>query len=285
MVLFNSDTAPKEWYCQGFNGCILFSLINGGYIPEYITKPHLAKVFKPNSDLSKMTLEEKTLYELKAATLWALVSGYYPFEHKESFYTIYTAFMRLIKNKDKINEENYHKKVLNYARKVRTLCDFFANHDASSLNNGTWNAGNHLRLTSETFTSLDDLPYKSLICWRGNHWVVYLGAFDKDSVIVIDPKIHDGFNRIAAADLEGARIIKPENIHCDAKIQNIFFDFCSNPREMLDSLRRREFSEKMAELIKRLDHISFTEHDYNKFIKQSKFFLESLDKEHYRYEL
>ena len=149
MVLFNSDTAPKKWYCQGFNGCILFSLINGGYISEYITKPHLAK----------------------------------------------------------------------------------------------------------------------------------------DSVIVIDPKIHDGFNRIAVSDLEGARIIKPENIHCDAKIQNIFFDFCSNPREMLDSLRRREFSEKMAELIKRLDHISFTEHDYNKFIKQSKFFLESLDKEHYRYEL
>ncbi|MBR1715791.1 MAG: hypothetical protein IJ717_12725 [Treponema sp.] len=97
--------------------------------------------------------------------------------------------------------------------------------------------------------------------------------------------IQKRFNRIAVSDLEEARIIKPENIHCDAKIQNIFFDFCSNPREMLDSLRRREFSEKMAELIKRLDHISFTEHDYNKFIKQSKFFLESLDKEHYRYEL
>lgn len=97
MVLFNSDKAPKEWYCQGFNGCILFSLINGGYISEYMTKLHLAKVFKPNSPLSKI--------------------------------------------------------------------------------------------------------------------------------------------------------------------------------------------EKMAELIKRLDHISFTEHDYNKFIKQSKFFLESLDKEHYRYEL
>ena len=97
--------------------------------------------------------------------------------------------------------------------------------------------------------------------------------------------IQKRFNRIAVSDLEEARIIKPENIHCDAKIQNIFFDFCSNPKEMLDSLRRREFSEKMAELIKRLDHISFTEHDYNKFIKQSKFFLESLDKEHYRYEL
>jgi len=116
------------------------------------------------------------------------VSGCYPFGPKESFYTIYTAFMRLIKNKDKIDEERYRKKVLNYAGKVRTLCDFFAN-------------------------------------------------------------------------------------------------FCSNPKEMLDSMRRREFSEKMAELIKRLDHISFTEHDYNKFIKQSKFFLESLDKEHYRYEL
>ncbi|MBQ8678899.1 MAG: hypothetical protein IJ673_06170 [Treponema sp.] len=97
--------------------------------------------------------------------------------------------------------------------------------------------------------------------------------------------IQTRFNRIAVSDLEGARIIKPENIHCDAKIQNIFFDFCSNPKEMLDSLRRREFYAKMAELIKRLDHISFTEHDYNKFIKQSKFFLESLDKEHYRYEL
>jgi len=40
-----------------------------GYISEYMMKLHLAKVFKPNSDLSKMTLEEKTLYELNAVTL------------------------------------------------------------------------------------------------------------------------------------------------------------------------------------------------------------------------
>ena len=72
-----------------------------------MTNLPLAKVCKPNSPLSKMTLEEKTLYELNAVTLWALVSGCYPFGHKESFYTIYTAFMRLIKNKDKIDEENY----------------------------------------------------------------------------------------------------------------------------------------------------------------------------------
>lgn len=284
MVKFNFETAPQEWYCQGRNGCILFSLLNGGYILPYVIDSDLKRIFPKNIDIKNIPLEDQVLYDLKAITLWALITGYYPFEHKESFYTIYTAFMKLRNNREKIAPDKYKKKVLNYAKKIKDFCDFFANHDGMSLNNGTWNAGNHLRLTAETFATLEDLPYKTLLCIKGCHWVVYLGAYDEDSIIVLDPKIHDGYNRIPITELTGQKIIKPKNVYCDARIQDIFSFFSSNPRDMLDSLRRREFSVKMAEIIKRLDEISFTEHDYNRYLKLSRGFLESLDKEHYRYE-
>ncbi|MCR5125678.1 MAG: hypothetical protein K6B43_10880 [Treponema sp.] len=192
--------------------------------------------------------------------------------------------MKLRKNKGKFSPVDYNKKVLNYAGKITKLCDFFANHDGMSLNNGTWNAGNHLRLTAETFTSLEDLPYKSLLCIKDKHWVVYLGAYDEDSIIALDSELHDGYNRIPITELTGQKIIKPKNIYCDEEVIETIRTFDYSPRDMLDSLRRREFSVKMAELIKRLDSISFAEHDYNKYIKQSRSFLESLDKEHYRYE-
>ncbi len=106
MKIYGQNEPPAKWFCQWKNGCILFALINSGMISS-----RFFSWLKPNENMKEKTLEEKILFELKIITVWAFVTGYYPFKHKETFYTIYCAFMRLIKNKSKIAEEVYRKKV------------------------------------------------------------------------------------------------------------------------------------------------------------------------------
>ncbi|WP_191013932.1 hypothetical protein [Treponema zioleckii] len=160
---------------------------------------------------------------------------------------------------------------------------FLSNHADKSLNDGTWDAGKHIRLKAEDFTSLEDLPYKSLLCIENKHWVVYLGA-DGDSAIVLDSKIFDGYNRIPVSALRGQKIIKPKDIKIDSYgLEDLLCDLAPNPYEILDILKRREFSKKIAECIWRLEQISFTEKDYNRFVSQAKSALEKLDKPHYKY--
>ena len=134
----------------------------------------------------------------------------------------------------------------------------------------------------EDFTSLEDLPYKSLVCIEKKHWVVYLKA-DGDSAVVMDSKICNEPKRIPISTLQGQKIIKPTDIKIDySRLESLLRDLNPNPYEILDILKRREFSNKIAECIWRIEEISFTEHDYNRFVKQAKSTLEKLDKEHYK---
>ncbi len=282
MVYFNPESAPAEWYCQLHNGCILFALMNGGYVQPWAA-PNLFKWLPPNENMKEKPLEEQVLFELKVMAIWALITGYYPFDHKETFYTIYSAFMKLRSNKGKILETDYKKKVLHYAQKLKRLGDFFANHDGKSLNDGTWDAGKRLRLQAEDFSTLDSLPFKSLLCIENRHWVVYMGALDEETTVVLDSKKVDGYMKVPVSALTGQKIIKPKSIKVDAcEIDRLLMDFYPNHRAMLENLRRREFSFKMAEIFKRLDYISFTEHDYNALIKKGKSLLKRLDEEHFR---
>lgn len=278
MKIYDKSGDPTEWFCQWKHGCILFALINSGMIDS-----HFFSWMKPNEDMNKKSLEEKIVFELKVITVWAFITGYYPFKHKETFYTIYCAFMRLIKSKGKMDEGVYRKKVSFYASKIALLYDFFADHDGKSLNDGTWDAGKHIRLKTEDFTSLENLPYKSLLCVGNMHWVVYLGA-DGDGAIVLDSMICDGYNRIPVSDLRGQKIIKPKNIKIDyLRLEGLLCQMNPDPFEILDILKRREFSRKIAECIWRVEQISFTEHDYNRLVGEAKSVLEKLDRPHYRH--
>lgn len=275
---FDKNEAPSQWFCQWKHGCILFALINSGMINS-----RFFSWLKPNEYMKTKSQEEKILFELKVITVWAFITGYYPFKHKETFYTIYCAFIRLTKSKAKMDEDVYRKKVSFYADKIKKLYDFFAIHENKSLNDGTWDAGKHIRLKVEDFTSLEDLPYKSLLCIENKHWVVYLGA-DGDYAIALDSLICDGYNKIPVSALKGQKIIKPKDIEIDYRmLESLLCDLNPNPYEILDIVKRREFSHKIAECIWRLEEISFTEHDYNRFVKQAKSALEKLDKEHYKY--
>ena len=99
-----------------------------------------------------------------------------------------------------------------------------------------------------------------------------------------DSLICDGYNKIPVSALKGQKIIKPKDIEIDYRmLESLLCDLNPNPYEILDIVKRREFSHKIAECIWRLEEISFTEHDYNRFVKQAKSALEKLDKEHYKY--
>lgn len=280
--IFDIEKAPKKWYCQWNFGCILFALINSGMI-----NARVLSWLKPNENMKEKTVEDKILFELKTMTVWALITGYYPFKHKETFYTIYLSFMKLVqKEKKLLSPAEYNKKLWRFRGKLTQLEKYFSEHDGKSVNNGTWNAGPHLRLKVENFSSLDELPYKSLICENGEHWVVYLGKNDDDSIVALDSRYFDGYVSIPISSLKGWKIIKPQNIRIDSKrLEFMLSEFDANPKEMIHNLRKQEFSRKMADLIARLDMINFSEHDYNRLIEKSKSFLERLHKEHYKYEL
>lgn len=279
MVLFDEAKAPGQWYCQGWFGCLLFALVNSGMIDG-----HLFRWMKPNDDVKKKPLEERNLFELKVMAEWALITGYYPFDHKETFHTMYSSFMKLLNAKGEMETKHYNKKVTRFAKKIRELEGFFSEHDGKSVGEGTWNAGKHIALTAEDFSSADDLPFKSLICEEKIHWSVYLGMEGEDA-IVIDSRISDGYRRIPLSVLRECKIVRKKNIRLDSEwIWNLLSDFEENPAQMLHNLRRTEFSRKITELICRLDAINFTERDYNRFVRMSRGFLERLDREHYRYE-
>lgn len=256
MVFFNIENAPKKWFCQIGNGCILFALINSGKL-----NPKLFSWLKPNENLRKKTLEEQVLFKLRVITVWALITGYYPFDHKETFYTIYSAFMKFRDKKGKISEKDYKDGVLHYAKKINLLENFFVQHDEKSLNDGTWDAGKRMKLKVEDFTTLEDLPYKSLLCIENMHWVVYLGV-DGDSVMALDSLICNGYNRIPISKLLGQKIIKPGNIEVSQKVYDMLLEFYVNPKEMIRNLRREEFSRKIAECIWRLKQINYAKPDY-----------------------
>lgn len=279
MVHFDYEKAPKEWFCQGHTGCILFALINSGNIRNWSFD-----WLPSNEDYKTKSTEEKLRYELKTMAIWAAITGYYPFEHKETFHTIYGSFIKLVKKqKPKLDKETYNKKLTRIKNKIRELQDFYADHDGKSLNDGTWDCGPHLKLETQDFTSLEDLPCNAIIGIE-KHWVVYIG--EKDGfAIVIDSRNPEGYVRIPEKELKGSKVILPKNIHiAQETISWIVDDFDLDSKETLRLLRRREFSPKMGYLIARLDQICFTQKDYNKFVKQSKSLLEKLDKEHYRYE-
>lgn len=283
MVYFDTNLAPLSWYCQWRAGCILFALVNSGMISS-----RLFSWMTPNEDFSQKTTEDKIFFELKVMAIWALITGYYPFKHRETFHTIYSSFMKLVKfEKRKLSTSDYNKKLARFKEKIKTFETFFSQHDEKFLNNGTWNAGNHLRLQVEDFTTIDNLEYEDLVCEDGTHWIVYLGKSKfSDIAYFIDSSEPNKLETIAVSKLKNWKIIHRKNIFLDINyINSLISDFDDNPIKMLKNLRRREFSKKMSQLIKRLDMINFTEHDYNKYIKQSKSFLERLDKEHYKYEL
>ena len=280
MKIYTTYADEEHWVCQWKHDCILFALINSGaFGPIYFSW------LEWNENMKEKTLEENILFELKVITLWSFITGHYPYRHREIFYTIYSAFMRLTKNREKMDESVYRKKILFYEKKLGELFDLFSNLDGESLNDGSLDERKRVKLKTEDFTSLEDLPYKSLICIENKRWVVYLKA-DGDNAIVLDSKICDGHSRIPVSALKGQKIIKPENIEFNVDFTMADFtpdDFDNNPEYMLHNFRRDEFSKKIAECICKVDQISFTEHDYNRLVRQAKSALEKLDKEHYRY--
>lgn len=280
MCIFDKYSAPKQWYCQWRFGCILFALINSGMIDN-----SLFKWIKPNDNLREKPLEKRILFEPKIMAIWALITGFYPFGHKETFHTIYSAFMKLLKAKSKIDTATYKKKVLRFSKKLCELEGYFSENDGKSLCDGTWKAGKILRLYVEDFSSVEDLPFKSLVCEDGKHWVVHLGTKD-GYAILLDSRICDGFVHLPISELCGCKIIKRKNIKIDSeRLWILLSDFEKNPAQMLHNLRRQEFSRKITKLICMIDEINFTERDYNRFVKLGKSFLEKLDKEHHKYEL
>lgn len=269
---------PTKWFCQGKGDIIFFALINSEKL-----SPRFFPWLKPNEDMEEKSPEEKILFELKVLTVWAFITGCFPFKHKETFYTIYTAFIHITENKAKLEESLYRKKILFYEKKIEELYDFFAEHELKPQNDETWNVGKHIKLKMEDFTSLEDLPYKSLVCIEKKHWVVYLKA-DGDSAVVMDSKICNEPKRIPISTLQGQKIIKPTDIEIDYnRLVSLLDGLNPNPYEILDIVKRQEFSQKITECICKIDQISFTEHDYNRFVKQAKSTLEKLDKSHYKY--
>lgn len=282
MKIYDRKIIPDQWFCQWNYGCILFALINSGMIDA-----NVFKWLKPNEDMKSKSTEEKLLFELKVITVWALITGYYPFKHKETFYTIYTNFSKLVKEeKPKLDPETYNKKLSFFKTKIRQLEDLFVVYDEKSISNGTWDAGKYLRFEVEDFNGIEDLPCKSLICEDGKHWVVYIGTDGNDSILVVDSRVADGFVRIPIEKLKDWKIIKPKNIQIDSKrLEFMLNEFEANPKEMLHNLRKQEFANKITQLIARVEMINFTEHDYNRYVKQSQDFLDKLGKEHYKDEL
>ena len=278
MKIYNLYPDSTQWYCQWKHDSIFFALINSGAL-----SPFSFSWWNPNNNMEEKTLEEKILFELKVITVWGLITESYPFNHKGIFHDIYTAFMRLTENKAKMDENIYRKKVLFYEKKIGELYDFYADYVDKSLSGGTLDAENNISLKAEEFTTLDDLPCKSLICMENNHWVVYLKT-DGDCVETLDSRIWDSCGRVPVSALCGKRIIKPKDIKInDRRVRNLLSEMSQNPYDILEILSRREFSQKITECIGRLDQISFTEHDYNRFVGQAKSCLEKLDKEHYKY--
>ena len=277
MKIYNLYPDSTQWYCQGKYDSIFFALINSGAF-----RPFHFPWWNPNENMEEKTLEEKILFELKAITVWAIMTGLYPFGHKGIFHAIYSAFMRLTENKTKMDESVYRKKILFYEKKIAELYDFFAIHEGKLQDGGTFDFGKHIQFKTEDFASLDGLPTRTLLCVENKRWVVYLKA-DGDYAVSLDSKICDSCSRIHVSALRGQKIIKPDGIQIDSRATNNFlFDVSSDPCKALDVLSRREFSEKISECIGKLDQISFTEHDYNRFVSQAKSFLEKLDKEHYK---
>ena len=277
MKIYNLYPDSTQWYCQWKHDSIFFALINSGALG-----PLHFSWLNPNENMEEKSPEERILFELKVVTAWAVMTKLYPFGHKGIFHDIYMAFMLLTENKAKMDENVYRKKVLFYEKKIGEFFDFFAGYEKESLNDQTLGLGKHIRLRTEDFASLDGLPERTLLCVENRRWVVYLKA-DGDFAVTLDSKIYDSCGRIHVSALMGQKIIRPDGIQIDSRVtDNLLFDISTDPCETLDVLSRREFSQKITECIGKLEQISFTEHDYRRFVRQAKSSLEKLDKEHYK---
>ena len=105
MKVYNVYTDETQWFCQGKGDIIFFALINSNKL-----NPRFFPWLKPNENMEEKSPEEKILFELKVLTVWAFITGCFPFNHKNTFYTIYTAFIHLTENKAKLEESLYRKK-------------------------------------------------------------------------------------------------------------------------------------------------------------------------------
>lgn len=278
MKIYSYGEIPERWFCQWNKSSIFFALLNSGKFPA-----SYFNCFEPDENFMKRTIEEKILFELEVMTGWAILIDYFPTGHKGVFYQIYSAFQKLQECRGKIDEKTYNKKVQNYVAKLRAFDDFFTEYEEKCLSSGTWRIRNWFSLKWEDFTSIDDLPQKSLVRLGKNHWVVFLEKRGENA-IVVDAKLYDSYNKIPLSELNGLKIIKPKNIEIDSKELWMLHDSIVSPWEELHICDSTKFTRKITECIARIDQISFTEHDYNNFVKKAKSFLERLGKEHYKYE-
>lgn len=267
----------KEWYCRGESCGLFFALVNSGVITDCF------KWMKTNESQKEKTLEEQLAFELKVMAEWALVTGLYPSNNRETFHVLYSRLMKLVSEEKKnLDAKIYNKKLAFLKKNIETLEKFYREYEKNSLDKGTVVLGNHITLETEKFKSIESLPEHTILWVEGN-WVVYLRTTDGKAVTA-DSKNSESLVTYPAEHLEGCTIIKPEKISIDKKITWTLDDFENNPDANLQNSKRMEFSKKMRDVLEKLDYINFTQKDYNRILKKAKNALESLDKEHYRYD-
>ena len=120
--------------------------------------------------------------------VWMLVSGYYPMNSKESFYSICFKYKKILQNINKYSEIQL-KNIFNRYRFVLDKYEKqFSIHDSLSLCNGTWNGGKRLNLKIEDF-NVDKLKSNDVLCIKvtdeSYHWVVFK-EFEGDTLKCLD---------------------------------------------------------------------------------------------------
>lgn len=266
-------------YKQYKFGCILFALVNSGMLSEEIFN----SLPKKGTNPKELHIKRKIEYELKVMIIWILVSGYYPMESKESFYSVCFKYKKILQNIDKYSEYqlknifNRYKFILDKYEKQ------FSIHDNLSLCDGTWDGGKRLNLKVEAF-NIDKLETNDVLCVKLTdelyHWVVFKESKD---------------NKLECFDSYGNSDIKEYSK--DSVVKMIKFKHIELPFSLMETLysldldnisisqlKRYEFSKRMQELINRLDNINFSLSEYNNNIKLGKQYLDILNREHYKYE-
>ena len=183
VTVFDESLIDMKWLTQFHNGCLLFSLLNGGFL-----SPAYRRFFTQNLDFShaprrlmtKPQVIKGVVHEYKAIVLWHILTNY----------DVVSGRRKLISEKIKeMLDQDDIRKMHDIAKEIRDVYareELFGirheNGKAKDFAHGDWTF-NNLRAQSllnmnfnQRLQLLERCPRYSLFCYDDNHWMVFLGC-------------------------------------------------------------------------------------------------------------
>lgn len=204
---FDESLIDMKWLTQFHNGCLLFSLLNGGFLP-----PDYRKFFTQNLDFShapgrlmtKPQVIKGVVHEYKAIILWHILTDYDVVSGKrESISEKIKGMLR----------QNDIRKIYDIAKEIRAAYAreelFGIRHENGMKKDFAYGGWTFKGLKPQQLPEpkcekdfvkklhyLERCPRYSLFCDKLNHWMVFLGC-KENNMYFYDSYLHGKLRKLS----------------------------------------------------------------------------------------